>query len=327
MTHIPTLLALSALLAQPASEAPPSNNPQASATTPADTSPEPAPAEPTETEAEKAIRAAAEQIDAIEYFSATLRQTIRAGGKSVVSTGLYRRGPDGRSYFELDVELGKSVGRRIHASDGKTGVIYEKLLDTETLQTFLVAEVMPLMESRVMSNEMKRDLLLRLPFAAPGDMLRGMLDSMRFTTVSETSLGEEPARPAQLYEGTWKVEVVPLVAQNGNARSVDELGGSTPQFSRVYLDRETQFPLRVELFRRDKKAEYKPIYTLEFIEVSNQKLTDTQFTFVPPDKVVPVDITTQLVASLSTLPAKVDAQPTAPAGKQRLEESLTPANK
>ncbi len=327
MTHIPTLLALSAILAQTASEATPPTSPEPP---PAAASPNQSPATesaPTESEADKQIRAAADQIDAIEFFSAKLRQSIRAGGKTVLSTGVYRRGPDGRSYFQLDVELGKSTAKRIHASDGKTGIIYEKLLENESLQTFLVAEVMPLMESRIMTQEVKRDLLLRLPFAAPGDMLRGMLESMRFGPATETTLGEEPSRPTLLFEGEWKEAMLPVVAQNGNARKIDDLGGSTPQYARVYLDKETQFPLRVELFRRDRKAEYKPIYTLEFIDVSNQKIADTDFTFIPPDKVVPVDITTQLVASLSSLPAKPNAETKVPAGKQRIEESLTPATK
>jgi outer membrane lipoprotein-sorting protein len=327
MTHIPTLLALSAILAQPATEATSPPNPES---TPAAATPSPAPATdstPTESEADKQIRAAADQIDAIEFFSAKLRQTIRAGGKTVLSTGIYRRGPDGRSYFELDVTLGKSAAKRIHASDGKTGIIYEKLLDNETLQTFLVAEVIPLMESRVMTQEVKRDLLLRLPFAAPGDMLRGMLESMRFAPATETTLGDEPTRAALLYEGEWKEAMLPVVAQNGNARKIDDLAGSTPQYARIYLDKETQFPLRVELFRRDRKAEYKPIYTLEFVDVSNQRIADADFTFVPPDKVVPVDITTQLVASLSSLPAKANTESKSPAGKQRIEESLTPATK
>jgi outer membrane lipoprotein-sorting protein len=321
MTHIPTLLALSAIFAQSAKDlpTPPANPPEPQVTAP--TTP------PVESEADKAIRAAADQIDAIEYFAAKLRQTIRAGGKGVISTGIYRRGPEGRSYFELNVDMAPTTGRRIHASDGKTGIIYEKLLDTETLQTFLVADVMPLMESRVMSQEVKRDLLLRLPFAAPGDMLRGLLDSMQFKALDEVSVGQEPARTALQYEGTWKEAMLPVVAQNGNAKTIDDLQGSTPQYARIFIDKETLFPLKIELFRRDQKAEYKPIYMLEFLDVSNQKITDADFTFVPPEKVVPVDITTQLVASLSSLPAKENAAAKPAPIKQRVEESLAPASK
>ncbi|MBY0588074.1 hypothetical protein K2X85_12910 [bacterium] len=323
MTHIPTLLALSAIFAQSATEPAGTSPTPAVQTSPAETPP----AAPTESEADKAIRVAADQVDAIEFFAAKVRQTIRAGGKSVISNGIYRRGPEGRSYFELNVELGKSTGRRIHASDGKTGIIYEKLLDAETLQTFLVADVVPLMDSRVMTPEMKRDLMLRLPFAAPGDMLRGLLDSMQFKPLEESNVGENPSRPALVYEGMWKDAIIPMVAQNGNARKVEDLAGSTPQFARVYIDKETLFPLRVELFRRDQKAEYKPIYLLEFLDINNQKIADADFTFVPPEKVVPVDITTQLVASLSSLPAKGVAEPKAIENKQRVEESLTPASK
>ena len=177
------------------------------------------------------------------------------------------------------------------------------------------------------TQEVKRDLLLRLPFAAPGDMLRGMLESMQFGPATETTLGEQPSRPTLLFEGAWKEAMLPVVAQNGNARKIDDLAGSTPQYARVYLDKETLFPLRIELFRRDRNAEYKPIYTLEFVDISNEKIADSDFTFIPPEKVVPVDITTQLVASLSSLPAKPNAETKSPAGKQRIEESLAPATK
>lgn len=325
MTHFPMTLMLAACLAQnPDAPLPPAETPQAEIEAkPAETGAKPT-TESTETEAERIVREAADKVDAIDYVSAKVRQTIRAGGTPIVSQGEYRRGPNFRSRFELDVDLGKSSAKRVHACDGKTGVVYEKMLDNETIESFQVDQVMPLFENRDLPPEYRRQLLLRMPFVKPGDMLRGYLETIHFDKVTETQLGEKDPRPAWLVEGAWREEVVPAIAHNSNIHKPEDLSGGTPQYARLYIDKETGFPLRIELFRRDTSAEYKPILTLEFLEVSNEKLADDVFTFVPPEKVRAVDVTTTLVAQLNQFPEKAKPAPTDAPKKQQVAQPLAP---
>lgn len=326
MSHIPTLLIAFASFAQAADSAAPAALPQTPETQAAQSLPNTQPAEPPETEADKFVKAAAEKLDAIEYVSAKISQTIRAGGSPVLATGSYRCGPNYRSMFELDVKLGEATAKRINASDGKTGMIYEKLLDKESLVTFQIGEVMPLVENRELPPEVKRQVLLQLPFVKPGDMLRGYLESIRFDKMSDATLGENN-RPVTLIEGSWKEAIVPVVAQNGNVKNVKDIVGDTPQFARLYLDKETSFPLRIELFRRDDKAEYKPIFVLDFLEVKSEKLPDSDFTFIPPEKLQAVDITSSMVTQLNQFPEKPGATSGQKPKTQEVAQPLTPTEK
>ena len=324
MSHIPTLLMVFASFAQAPNAASPANSPSSESPNPAQVAPPAQPAATPETEADKFVKAAAEKLDAIEYVSAKISQTIRAGGTPVISTGTYRSGPNYRSLFELDVDLGDAKARRVNASDGKMGVIYEKLLDKESLVIFQIAEVMPLVETRELPPELKRQILLQLPFVKPGDMLRGYLESIRFEKMSESTLGASN-RPVTLIEGSWRDSVVPIVAQNGNVKTVKDISGDTPQHARLYLDKETSFPLRIELFRRDDKAEYKPLFVLDFLEVKSEKLPDSDFVFVPPDKLQAVDITSTIVTQLNQFPEKPGAAANSKSNTQEVAEPLKPA--
>jgi hypothetical protein len=91
---------------------------------------------------------------------------------------------------------------------------------------------------------------------------------------------------------------------------VDDVQGLTPQFITLTLDEKTGWPLRIELFRRDKQALYKPVYVLEFLDLAlGAKLADKEFAFAVPPNLVAQDITVALVQQLQTLP---DAGTSAP---------------
>jgi outer membrane lipoprotein-sorting protein len=322
MSHIPSILLSLSLFAQ-------SPDPTASPTPPAVQAAVPPPVEappaaPVETEAAKFVRESADRVDAIEYVNARIRQTIRASGKAIVSQGVYRRGPAYRSLLELDFELGNASAKRVQASDGKTAIVYEKLLGDESLTSFQVNEVMTLIETRELPADQKRQLYLRLPFVRPGDMLRGYVETIAFDKISDATVGESNPRTVALVEGVWKEELIPLVTGNGNIKKAEDIPGLTPQYARLYLDKETRFPLKIELYRRDKKAEYKPIFTLEFLDVANEKLNDSDFTFNPPETVKSVDMTAQMVAQLSVFEKKLSSDSLPAAGGQKVQEGLAP---
>jgi outer membrane lipoprotein-sorting protein len=260
-----------------------------------------------ETPAERVVREAADAVDGLEYLSVRVKQTIRAAGKTLESTGVYRRGPNFRSRLDLLVDVGAEVARRVNASDGRTCTLYEKILDAETYETFDVRRVMPLFETRDVSPEIRQQyFLFRLPFASPGEMLRGYLSSMRFESTSDGVLGDPP-RPVVVVEGRWRDDQIPIVAQNQTAKRLDDLPEGAPQYIRLHLDKETRFPIRVELYRKDKKGAYKPLFQLDFTEVSTEKVPDSEFIFDAPTTAQPVDRTDEMVDFLNQFPEKAAA--------------------
>lgn len=300
MTQIPILvLSLTYLAQAPVEQAPAEAAPAADVSAPLA---EPKTSQPTE--ADKFLSQAADAIDRIEYLSARMLQTIHAGGRTIQATGLMKKGPGHRGRVDLSVDVAGAQGTRINASDGSTCYLYEKLFDQEACQTFDVRQVVPLLESRDMPPEFRQQRFMDLPFVSTADMLRGYQKTIQFESMSEGTVGETSPRAVVVVEGSWKSDWIPLVAQNPNVRSIDDLPAPVPQYLRVSIDKETNFPLSIELYRKDKQAEYKPIYRLDFLEVRTDKLEDSEFAFTCPENLTPVDVTSQLVDELGRLPEK-----------------------
>lgn len=312
MTQIPIFLLSLCYLAQSAEPVSPA--PGATASLPGQ------PAVEAETDAEKAIRAAADKIDGIEYVSVRLRQTIRAAGKAMQSAGSYKRGPNNRGRLDLLVDIGAGTATRVNASDGTTCSLYEKILDREECQSFDVKQVMSLLDNREMPPEVRQQLFLSLPFVSPGDMLRGYLKTMHFDAMREDNLGSPP-RPATLFEGRWKDNYIPVVAQDPSVKRIEDLTEGIPQYIRLYLDKETGFPVRIELFRKDKRAEYKPMFQLEFLEVQTAKIDDKEFVFDVPKSAKFRDVTAEFVQRLSELPPKTKT-PSATSAAEAVAEPI-----
>ena len=288
---------------------------------------EPAKPERVDTDSEKAIKKAADEIEKIQYVSANLRQTILLGDQEIVGTGVYQKGPGYRTRFELDVNLGAASGKRLSISDGTIGYRYEKLLDKENVQKFEMDRIMRLIDSKDIDPKRSRQLLNRFPFVRPAQMLRGYLDALTFDKMTTGELG---GRKVTVVEGHWVQEALAILSNNPSATDLESLSGSQPQYVRLFLDEQTGWPLKTEMFRRDRAALYKPIYVLEFLDFrfGDEQLAEQDFTFELPPELVPEDLTAQLIALLSNLPDKADAPATTPlAPKASSTTKISPPSK
>lgn len=309
MPYLPilVLLALGPAQAAPKGSPEPTAAPkEATADSKAETKPSTTPAPRVDTEAEKYLKAAADKLDKYDFVSAQIRQVVRVGEQQIESTGIYEKGPQFRARFELNVSLGDAVGKRISICDGKVGYRYQKILDSETLETFKMDELVGLLEQKEIPEQARNTLDVLLPMLHPGKMLRSYLDTATFDKMSG---GEWGGRRVQVLEGNW---TSPVVQQLVGAPVADltQIGGDLPQYLRIYLDEESGWPIRVALFRRDKSAEYKPLFVLEFLKLSIGKpIPDENFQFVPPPNVVPQDVSNNLLLSLRTLKDKGVSEP------------------
>lgn len=318
------LIAPTAIQAQQAEKTPPATpnpaeNPAATPipgnpAAPAPPVPPSAPAPPPKTPEQLAIEnkainfieACIKRIDTITYVSAELREVIYVADRTIESTGIYLRGPDQRMRLELEVDIGDAVGKRIQVSDGKTGFQFRRILEQEDVWRVDLSQVLPVLAQKDLPPVLRREMLAQLPLLEPGQMLRGYLDEVVFTAVSNRRLGDETAgRPVTVVEGHWNQRVVDTLVGKPTGGDVNALGGSMPQYVRLVLDDESGWPLRVELFRRDKRAEFEPVFVLEFNKlVLNEPIADEKFSFIPPEKLNPQDVTGIWLARLQQLPNK-----------------------
>lgn len=309
------LAAPSAVFAQPPQTA--STPPPPTGTTKAAPKTEP------ETEADKTVRQAAEKLDAIEFVSARMRQLIRYADQNIVAAGSYKRGPGHRVRVEFTVQSGEASASRLHVCDGTNGYTYEKSLETEAVRKFDIRQILPLIERKQLPAEVRQQLLFQLPVAKPGDMLRGYLKDVSFTKVAKKIQNQTNV---MVVEGQWKPAVLARLTGKPDAK-VDDVQGLTPQFVSLTLDEKSGWPLRIELFRRDKQALYKPVYVLEFLDLAlGTKLADKEFAFAVPPNLVAQDITVALVQQLQTLP-DVGAATTPPASVTAPPAGTPPAIK
>ena len=269
----------------------------------------------TETETDKFVAGAADAVDKIEYVSAEIRQVVRVADQEIPAKGIYKKGPGYRTRLELEVGLDDLISRRLRISDGTTGYFYEKILETERVDKLDVGQVMALIERKEMPLEIRQQLLLQLPVLRPGEMMRGFLKTLTFSRKAAGYLGENKV-PVIVVEGHWKKDSVVALLGNPAVESIDDLGGNIPQYVRLYLEEKSKWPLRIEMFRRDATAEYKPIFTLEFQKFAIvDSIPEQEFQWTPPPKVTPRDLTAEIVRSLGSLKDKAGAAPAAkPAG-------------
>lgn len=290
----------------PAAAVPTSATPTPVAKT-ATPTPNPAPAPEPETDADKFVRAAADQIDKIEHVDGKIRQTVKVSERKIESKGLYQRGPGYRCRFELDIDLGDATGKRLIVCDGQTGYLYRKVLEVEELQMIQLAKVLDLLKKKDLPSQNRRRVLSQLPVVEPGDMLRGYLGTVTFTKVTDKTIGE-PRRKVKVVEGQWRKRAVESLVGRQGVTDLESLGGNMPQYVRLYLDAETSWPLKIELFRRDKEAEWKPVFTLEFPDVVlGRPVPEAQFHYTPPKKPIAQDVTSDWVNFLQAIKDKPSA--------------------
>jgi hypothetical protein len=177
-------------------------------------------------------------------------------------------------------------------------------------------QVLPLIERKELPIQNKRRLLSQLPILDSGEMLRGYLASVTFDRKTEREMGKDQKRKVVVVEGHWRKRALDSLVGGQPTNDLASLGGNLPQYVRLYLDQETSWPLKIELFRRDKQAEWKPIFVLEFPNIAiGAKIPDADFAFTPPKNVQVQDVTAEWIGLLQNLKDKPGAPPapTAPA--------------
>lgn len=262
-------------------------------------------AKPPESDADKFVRESADKIEKLDHIAAQMRQTIHYPDQDIITTGTYKRGPSHRGRIELDVRSAEAVGKRIQVCDGKVAFIYEKLLDKEEVRKLDIRQILAAIERKDVPNDLRTAFTAQLPLVRPADMLRGYLNTVTFTEKKSQELGK---RKAVVVEGHWKNEALQSLTGRPNA-TINDLPGLTPQRVRVFFDEDTRWPLRVELFRRDAQALYKPIYILEFPDLQIGKpVPEKDFLFEVPTHLVALDLTPTILAQIKNTASAYNAQ-------------------
>ena len=116
-------------------------------------------------------------------------------------------------------------------------------------------------------------------------------------------------KPFTVIEGTWNKDFLGRL-RGQDTKASDPLPNHVPDLVRVYFD-ENRFPHRIlYLKRRSGKEIYRPMVTLDFLQiVLKASVDDAEFHFVPPKDELANDITNEYIKRFRSASAsrKADA--------------------
>ena len=250
------------------------------------------------------VRASARKLERVGTLTASLRQVVRADDQEFHSTGVLQWAPGNRFRLEIEQPLDEAVARRLYVVNPEVGYRYEHVLQKETLERFAMDSIVPLLHAKVQERKTRREISAYLPFARPSEMLYGYLETTEFTEVESKTFGKSKPRKVHVALGQWRKNVLSELVLSADS-ALDELPTHVPQFTRLYLDDETGWPIRIELFRREQGEEQLPTFVLEFTDLHiGGDLAEDVFHFTPPSHLEAEDVTTMLVEKLQQLPDK-----------------------
>ncbi len=206
------------------------------------------------------------------------------------SKGVYKRlndGPNSKCWIEIETKKGDSTGKHLQVCDGTYLHIFKQLLNDEMLESIKVKEIYALFDEReIPAVELKN---LRTMFEGnfvpnPEAMLRGYRGSIDFKTITKNqTVG---GRSTTMVEGHWNKAALTRMTKGATANpTIESLPAGQAQYIRVFLDDETGWPLRAELFFRNKELEMTPVYIIEFKEIKfPPTLADSEFKYEVPTK-------------------------------------------
>jgi outer membrane lipoprotein-sorting protein len=256
-----------------------------------------APPAEVDSEHDKFIKAQADKLDKITSVSAEVVYTNRNQDQLVQQKGVYKIGPNNRIRMELAFGEGATGGKRLYVCDGITAYTIQEFGEAKMGNSVKMERVKPLLEDKNMTNEMRNQIWGSLvPYQKPGEMLRGFLGTMTFTERKDDKLGD---REVVKLEGKWRNSAVLMLAGGDATKKFDDIDPRVPRYMTLVLDKQTGWPLQMEMFQRVPQGVVKPFISMKFSKlVINQTLPDADFKYSPPSTMNVQDLTPQIESGL-----------------------------
>jgi outer membrane lipoprotein-sorting protein len=259
-----------------------------------------APASPADNAADLLVAEVVARQKERRSISADLIETVAMGSQRFKATGRFvTLGSQLR--LEFHVSLGeKTSGSLLEISDGETLWSVTELVGTKRVTRRDVRQIAAAAEAFAQARQ--DSSAGWLPELGIGGLI-GLIASMERTmTFSMQPLVGEQAEQFAVVEGRWKPEFRRRFTPGDN----DPLPEQIPDSVRLFIDRQTYFPQRIAYLKvAAGKSPVRSILTLDFKNVVLDGPVDTTlFEFLPPEGVIPEDITRDYLNLL-----KVETQP------------------
>lgn len=248
------------------------------------------------------LRLAREQILKYNSIQAKVVETVAIFDRSFKAEGRYLqtglRANDWHMRLEMALKVGESDGSLLEVCDGdvlwtstqidtgKKSSRKEKKDQTVTRRN--VTQI--LAAARKSSEETEKLLITSLGLGGVPALLAAIEQDMKLTGVKEDTLRD---RPVMVVQGTWSEAFASRVFGQQPQQASVALPSFVPDAVRVYLDKETGFPLRFLYLKKIPNREVqRAMLTFDFLDVAiNQPIDPSEFLYEPPTGVQPVELT------------------------------------
>jgi hypothetical protein len=250
------------------------------------------------------IKKARELLLKCSSIQARIVENIAVGDRSYRAEGTYLqtglKPNDWHLRLELALKVGESEGSLLEVCDGD--VLWTSMTidtgrkgprkDKKKDQTITRRNVTQILNAARKLNDAKTETQIVTSMGLGGlpALLAAIERDMRLTAVKDEMLRD---RPVTVIHATWTENVAAQWSSAPEKGGTPLLPPFVPEQARIYLDRETGFPLRFLYQKRlPGRDVWRPILTLDFLDVVlNEPINKSAFAYEPPSGVQPVELT------------------------------------
>lgn len=265
---------------------------------------------------DSALARAREMLAKHDSIRANIVETIQLGGKSMTATGRYLQQGKLQMRLEFELKMGKTSGTLLEVCDGE--ILYTRHRvsksqptkdkaqptkgdDAVRITRRNVKEILALAEQHNVAAT--NGLEAEMGLGGLAGLLAALQKTMTFDILQDETLDDQNV---WMIQGEWTQEMFDRWAppqppaetpksEDGKAteQKPRQLPALIPDVVRIYLDRQTGFPLKIQYSKKVPGRKIAlPMLSLAFRDIElNTPIDENEFLFVPPETPRPADLT------------------------------------
>jgi hypothetical protein len=235
---------------------------------PAASTPTPPPAPKADPEAGKLLSAALEQFGPQNqgWLKTQVWQQVNLQGLTFHSDGSYLVGPGHRLRLDLKVHVGGCEGQMQVTCDGTTlWQMFRAGNEKPIVNKFALTEILSFFNGQGVVPQVRNEFLQSQSFLGVTPILQSLQQMMVLT---KHEPGEWKGNKANVLTGSWNADIAK------NLGTADKWIQGMPRKCVVYLDAQTNWPLRIEWWGPSTQAGDQLLMEMEFRDPQMLKATD-----------------------------------------------------
>ena len=225
------------------------------------------------------------RLTAYRTVKAAIKETVRLTPREFQMNGTYLQGTDLKLRLEYKLQVGGTKAALTEVCDGQILWTWHRIGAEQRVTRRNVRQILSVRESA--GRTPRNTLIAELGLGGLPGLLASIERNVALAEQWETTYGD---RTLVVVEGTWKDAFRQRVAPN--LPTDQPLPQWVPDRIRIYFEDDSLFPRRIQYLKKNALQAHQTMVALDFETVElNSEVDPAAFNFVPPEKVVPEDVT------------------------------------